>query len=215
MPRFYEKVRELSKAEQKQLNELPFDETGYKERLGLSTLFGEEGYGYWARTGARPTLDANGIWGGYTKEGAKTVLPSEAAAKISMRLVPDQDPDEIARLTKSYLEQLLPPTMRMSVQVHHNSQPSLLSTNSISYKAAENAIEETWGKSPLPVRGGGSIPIVPLFEKYFGHPPVLMGFGLEEDSLHAPNESFKLSHFLQGIETIVAFYHHFYKLSVV
>ena len=213
VPNFYDKVRQLSKSERKQMESLPFDEVSYKERLGLSTLFGEEGYNYWARTGARPTLDANGIWGGYTKEGAKTVLPSTSSAKISMRLVPDQLPDDIYYLTKKYLEQLLPSTMRMSVKAHHGSFASLLSTSSVAYRAAEKAVEDIWGKRPLPVRGGGSIPIVPLFEKYLGHPPVLMGFGLEEDSLHAPNESFLITHFLRGIETIVAFYRYLYELS--
>ena len=213
IPGFYDKVRPLSEADLAQLQSIPFDEKSYKDRLGLSTLFGEEGYNYWARTGARPTLDANGIWGGYTKEGAKTVLPSTAAAKISMRLVPEQDPEEIYQLTKGYLKQLLPPTMHMKVKVHHGSGASLLSTDSIAYRAAEKAIEDTWGKSPISVRGGGSIPIVPLFEKYVGHPPVLMGFGLEEDSLHAPNESFRISHFLKGMETISAFYRYFCELS--
>ena len=212
IPGFYEKVRPLGEDERAKMSAIPFDELGYKKRLGLSHLFGETSYSYWARIGARPTLDANGIWGGYAAKGAKTVLPAKAGAKISMRLVPDQDPEQIYQLTKNYLHQLLPPTMQMEVKAHHSSSATLLSTDSVAYKAADQAISETWGRAPLPIRSGGSIPIVPLFEKYLGHPPVLMGFGLEEDSLHAPNESFTIAHFLLGMETIAAFYRSFYKM---
>ncbi len=210
IPGFYDKVRPLSEQERKQLRNIPFDEDELKNRLQLKTLFGEAGYSYWMRIGARPTLDANGIWGGYLGDGAKTVLPARATAKLSMRLVPDQIPSEIEQLVSSYLTQLAPPTMHVEVHIHHSSPASLLSTSSDAYQAAATAVENTWGKAPLPLRSGGSIPTVSLFEKILGHAPVLMGFGLEEDGLHAPNESFSIAHFLLGIETVVGFHHAFY-----
>ena len=209
IPGFYDNVHPLSESEQQALASVPFDEQGFRSRIGLGELFGEKGYGYWARVGARPTLDLNGIWGGYAAEGAKTIIPSEAGAKLSMRLVPHQDPHLIYQQTKQYLHQLLPSSMQMEVIPHHHSSASLLSSSSVAYQSAALAIEETWGRAPLAIRSGGSIPIVPLLEDLLGHAPIMMGFGLEEDSLHAPNESFKVSHFLRGIETIVSFYRAF------
>ena len=211
IPGFYDEVQALSPAERAALSAIPFDEDAFKKRLGLETLFGEIDYSPMARASARPTLDINGIWGGYAGEGAKTVIPAEAGAKISMRLVPHQDPNIIYEQTLKYLRTLAPPSVEIEVIPHHHSVASLLSTDSKAYRAAASAIEAIWGRAPIPTRGGGSIPIVPLFEEILGHPPILMGFGLEEDSLHAPNESFKVSHFLRGIETIVAFYHFFTK----
>ena len=206
VPHFYDKVRELSAEERQAFAALPFDEAAYKKRLDLKQTFGEKGYGHWERYGARPTLDANGIWGGYTGQGAKTVLPATASAKVSMRLVPDQHPDEIYPLVERYLREGLPATMSLDIQHLHGAPPSWVSTSSAAYRATEKAMERIWPKKPLPMRCGGTIPVVGLFDRILGHPPVLMGFGLEEDSLHAPNESFSLSQFLRGIETIVAFY---------
>ena len=209
IPGFYDDVHPLSQSEQQALSSIPFDEQSFRSRIGLGALFGEKGYDHWARVGARPTLDVNGIWGGYAAEGAKTIIPSEAGAKVSMRLVPHQDPHLIYQEAKQYLYDLLPSSMQMEVISHHHSSASLLSVESVAYQSAALAIEETWGRVPIATRGGGSIPIVPLLEDVLGHAPVLMGFGLEEDSLHAPNESFKVSHFLRGIETIVSFYRTF------
>ena len=210
IPGFYDNVRPLSAKEAQTMAEIPFDKEAFRTKLGAASLFGEANYGHWARIGARPTLDANGIWGGYAGEGAKTVLPARAGAKLSMRLVPDQSPAAIEQLSRRYLEQLLPPSMKMTLKMHHSSPASLLSVESEAYAAAEKAVGKIWKKTPLPIRSGGSVPIVPLFEDILGHAPVMMGFGLEEDSLHAPNESFDLTHFSLGIETIVQFYRDFY-----
>jgi acetylornithine deacetylase/succinyl-diaminopimelate desuccinylase-like protein len=208
IPGFYDKVKDLSSAERKELNKAPFDLSEYKKELGIDEIRGEKGYTTLERTGVRPTLDCNGIWGGYTGEGAKTVLPSKASAKISMRLVPDQDPNEITELFTKHFLSIAPKSVKVKVTPHHGGQPAVTPTDSRAYKAAEKAFVEVWGKSPIPTRDGGSIPIVALFKKELGLDTVLMGFGLDSDALHSPNEHYGIKNFLIGIETIVAFYKH-------
>jgi len=209
IPGFYDKVKDLTDAERKALNAAPFDLDEYKKELGIEEITGEKGYTTLERTGVRPTLDCNGIWGGYTGEGAKTVLPSKASAKISMRLVPNQDPNEITELFTKHFKSLAPTSVKVKVTAHHGGQPAVTPTDSKAYAAASKAFEEVWGKSPIPTRDGGSIPIVALFKKELGLDTVLMGFGLDSDALHSPNESYGLKNFFIGIETIVAFYKHF------
>jgi len=209
IPGFYDKVVNLSETERKSLNAAPFDLNEYKKELGIDEVTGEKGYTTLERTGVRPTLDCNGIWGGYTGEGAKTVLPSKASAKISMRLVPNQDPNEITQLFTKHFLSIAPNTVKVKVTAHHGGQPAVTPTDSKAYSAASKAFEEVWGKKPIPTRDGGSIPIVALFKKELGLDTVLMGFGLDSDALHSPNESYGLRNFLIGIETIVAFYKHF------
>ena len=211
IPGFYDKVMELSAAEREALNKAPFDLTEYKNELGIADVTGEKGYTTLERTGIRPTLDCNGIWGGYTGEGAKTVLPSKASAKISMRLVPNQTPDEITEMFRKHFISIAPKTVTVKVTPHHGGFPAVTPTTSKAYKAAEKAFEEVWGKTPIPTRDGGSIPIVALFKNELGLDTVLMGFGLDSDALHSPNESYGIKNFLIGIETIVAFYKHFGK----
>lgn len=211
IPGFYDKVRELSAEERKALNAAPFDLDEYKKELGINDITGEKGYTTLERTGVRPTLDCNGIWGGYTGEGAKTVLPSKASAKISMRLVPNQESGEITQLFTKHFQSLAPKSVTVKVTPHHGGQPAVTPTDSKAYKAAEKAFEEVFGKTPIPTRDGGSIPIVALFKKELGLDTVLMGFGLDSDALHSPNESYGVKNFLMGIETIVAFYKHFAK----
>lgn len=209
IPGFYDKVKNLTPAERDALNKAPFDLSEYKKELGINEVRGETGYTTLERTGVRPTLDCNGIWGGYTGEGAKTVLPSKASAKISMRLVPDQDPNEITELFTKHFISIAPKSVTVKVTAHHGGQPAVTPTDSKAYKAAEKAFLEVWGKSPIPTRDGGSIPIVALFKKELGLDTVLMGFGLDSDALHSPNEHYGIKNFLIGIETIVAFYKHF------
>lgn len=209
IPGFYDKVKELSAEERKALNAAPFDLDEYKKELGIGEIKGEKGYTTLERTGIRPTLDCNGIWGGYTGEGAKTVLPSKASAKISMRLVPNQESSEITELFTKHFQSLAPRSVKVKVKAHHGGQPAMTPTDSKAYKAAEKAFEEVFGKTPIPTRDGGSIPIVALFKKELGLDTVLMGFGLDSDALHSPNESYGVKNFLMGIETIVAFYKHF------
>ncbi len=207
IPEFYDRVQELSASERKALNRAPFDEKAYKSSLEIDAIAGgEQGYTPLERTSIRPTLDVNGIWGGYTGAGAKTVLPSEAFAKISMRLVPNQRPDEITQLFKQHFEQLAPAGVRVEVTPHHGGKPAVLPTDSIEYRAAAEAMEKTFGKAPIPARGGGSIPIVSLFEGELGVKCVLMGFGLNSDDIHSPNEHFGVFNYFRGIETIPEFY---------
>jgi acetylornithine deacetylase/succinyl-diaminopimelate desuccinylase-like protein len=208
---FYDKVDALSSPERKTLNEAPFNLEAYKKELGINEIAGEEGYTTLERTGIRPTLDVNGIWGGYTGEGAKTVLPAKAQAKISMRLVPHQDPQEIATMFTQYFLSIAPPTVTVKVIAHHGGEPAVTPTNSVAFKAASDAFLEVWGKAPIPTRDGGSIPIVALFKKELGLDTVLMGFGLDTDALHSPNEHYGIKNFLIGIETIVAFHKHYGK----
>lgn len=211
IPGFYEKVRVLSEAERAEINRAPFSEEQYKKEIGLEALSGEEGYTTIERTGIRPTLDCNGIWGGYTGEGAKTVLPAKASAKISMRLVPDQHPDEITDLFTKHFKSIAPASVRVKVTAHHGGEAAVTPTDSKAFLAASAAFEEVWGKKPIPTRDGGSIPIVALFKKELGLDTVLMGFGLDTDALHSPNEHYGIQNFLIGIETIVAFYKHYGK----
>ena len=209
IPGFYDKVDELTSTERKVLNEAPFDLAAYKKELGIEEVKGEKGYTTLERTGIRPTLDVNGIWGGYTGEGAKTVLPAKAHAKISMRLVPHQDPQEITQLFTQHFISIAPKSVTVKVIAHHGGEPAVTPTDSKAFKAASDAFLEVWGKAPIPTRDGGSIPIVALFKKELGLDTVLMGFGLDTDALHSPNEHYGIKNFLIGIETIVAFYKHF------
>ena len=209
IPHFYDKVAALSQADRDALNKAPFDLEEYKKELGIDEISGEAGYTTLERTGTRPTLDVNGIWGGYSGEGAKTVLPSKASAKISMRLVPNQRPDEITELFTKHFISIAPKTVKVKVTAHHGGEPAVTPTDSKAFKAAAKAFEEVWGKTPIPTRDGGSIPIVALFKKELGLDTVLMGFGLDTDALHSPNEHYGIKNFLIGIETIVAFYKHY------
>jgi acetylornithine deacetylase/succinyl-diaminopimelate desuccinylase-like protein len=195
------------------LNKAPYNEAEYKFDLKVDDLWGEKGYTTMERTGTRPTLEVNGIWGGYIGEGAKTVLPSKAFAKISMRLVPNQQSDKVTKLFKDYFESIAPKSVKVKVTPHHGGEPVVTPTDSIAYKAAQRAILESFGKEPIPTRGGGSIPIVALFEKELGIKTVLMGFGLDSDNLHSPNEKFDIANFYKGIETIPLFHKYFAELS--
>lgn len=213
IPGFYDDVQELTHAERQALAEAPFDEETYKKELGVQALWGEEGYTTPERASIRPTLDVNGMWSGYTGEGAKTVLPSKAYAKISMRLVPHQDPDKISELFARHFTAMAPPYVRVNVKPHHGGWPVVVPTDTPEYKAAECAMEETFGRKPVPVRGGGSIPIVALFERVLGIKSVLMGFGLDSDAIHSPNERFGIFNLFKGIETVPAFYRHYARLK--
>jgi acetylornithine deacetylase/succinyl-diaminopimelate desuccinylase-like protein len=213
IPGFYDDVVELSPSERAELNKVPFDENSYKKDLGVDELWGEKGYTTIERTGIRPTLDVNGIWGGYIGEGAKTVLPSKAYAKISMRLVPNQNSEKISKLFQNYFESIAPKCVRVKVTAHHGGEPVVVSTQSEGFKAAAMAMEKTFGKKPIPTRGGGSIPIVALFKKELGLDSILMGFGLDTDALHSPNEHYGLFNYFKGIETIPLFYEYFNELK--
>ncbi|MFA6946224.1 MAG: dipeptidase [Pedobacter sp.] len=213
IPGFYDDVLELSDKEREMLNRAPYNESEYKIDLKVDELWGEKGYTTLERTGTRPTLEVNGIWGGYIGEGAKTVLPSKASAKISMRLVPNQQSDKITKLFKDHFESIAPKSVKVKVTPHHGGEPVVTPTDSIAYKAAQKAILESFGKEPIPTRGGGSIPIVALFEKELGIKTVLMGFGLDSDNLHSPNEKFDIANFYKGIETIPLFHKYFAELS--
>ena len=214
IPHFYDDVLSLSEQERNSLNEAPYNEDEFKNDLGVKSLWGEQGYSTIERTGIRPTLEVNGIWGGYIGEGAKTVLPSKASAKISMRLVPNQQSDKITQLFKEHFESIAPDYVSIKVTPHHGGEPVVTPTDSVAYKAAEKAIEESFGKKPIPTRGGGSIPIVALFEAELGIKTVLMGFGLDSDNLHSPNEKFDIANYYKGIETIPLFHKYFAELSV-
>lgn len=213
IPAFYDKVQELSKEDREALNQSPFDLEEYKKDLGISDIRGEAGYTTLERTGIRPTLDVNGIWGGYTGEGAKTVLPSKAHAKISMRLVPDQSPEEIADIFEAHFKSIAPESVQVKVKRDHGGEPVVTPTDSIAYKAAAKAIESTFGKTPIPTKGGGSIPIVAMFEEILGVKTVLLGFGLDNDNIHSPNEKFDLFNYYKGIETLPYFHQYFKELS--
>ena len=203
---FYDDVKKVSAKERKMMNEAPYDEKQYMKDLGVADLAGEKGYTTIERTGIRPTLDVNGIWGGYIGEGAKTVLPSKAFAKISMRLVPDQDPKKIEKMFQKHFEGIAPKSVKVKVTAHHGGWPVVVPTNSTEYKAAEKAMEQAYGKKPLPQRGGGSIPIVAMFDQVLDAKSVLMGFGLDSDDIHSPNEHYGLFNYYKGIETIPYFY---------
>jgi acetylornithine deacetylase/succinyl-diaminopimelate desuccinylase-like protein len=209
IPGFYDDLVESSADERKLLAEAPFSEEEYKKDLGVKSIWGEKGFTTNERTGIRPTLEINGIWGGYTGEGAKTVLPSKAFAKISARLVPNQSSKKITEKLINYFRSIAPEGVTVKAEDLHGGEPYMTPINSKAYQAAERAIETTFGKKPIPVRGGGSIPICALFEKELGIKIVFMGFGLDSDNLHSPNEKFDLVNFYKGIETIPYFHKYF------
>ncbi len=213
IPGFYDGVIEVSAEERAQMAKAPFSEQEYCDELDMEATQGEAGYSTLERATIRPTLDVNGIWGGYTGEGAKTVLPSKAYAKISCRLVPGQDPDKITKLLVSHIEGMAPDSVKVKVKPHHGGQPYLTPTDFTGYKAAHKAMETTFGKAPLPMRSGGSIPIVAMFEQELGLKSVLMGFGLDSDAIHSPNEHFGIFNYLKGIQTIPFFYQNLADMS--
>lgn len=213
IPGFYDGVEDLSKEYRDDLNKAPFNLEDFKKDLGVNDVWGEKGYTTTERTGIRPTLDVNGIWGGYIGEGAKTVLPAKAFAKISMRLVPGQNSDEISTKFQKYFESIAPKSVKVKVKPHHGGEPVVVSTESAGYKAASMAMTETFGKKPVPTRGGGSIPIVALFKKELGLDSILFGFGLDTDALHSPNEHYGLFNYYKGIETIPLFYKYYTQLN--
>lgn len=205
IPGFYDKVVPLTKADREAFAQLPFDEEEYKKTLDIKAVHGEKGYSTLERASARPTLDVNGIWGGYQKEGAKTVLPSKANAKVSMRLVPDQDPKEIARLFKEHVESLAPDTVKVTVTEHHGGHPSVTDLDFYGLKAGAKAFEDVYDKDVLFSREGGSIPIVADFKRVLGVESILMGFGLTSNAIHSPNENFAIKDFHRGIKTSARF----------
>ncbi len=209
IPGFYEGVVESTEVERKLMAEAPYDEEEYKKDLGVKKLWGEKGYTTNERTGIRPTLELNGIWGGYQGEGAKTVLPSKATAKISARLVPNQSSERMTKLLLDHFKSIAPASVTVNAFEHHGGEPYMTPIDSKGYQAAAKAMETTFGKQPIPVRGGGSIPICALFEKELGVKIVFMGFGLDSDNLHSPNEKFDLANFYKGIETIPYFHKYF------
>jgi len=212
VPGFYDKVDELTKEERTAMAKAPFNLDAYKKELDIQDVYGEKSYSTNERNSIRPTLDVNGIWGGYTGEGAKTVIASKAHAKISMRLVPHQDWHEITQLFKTHFENIAPPGVSVKVTPHHGGESYVTPIDSIGYQAASKAYETTFGKVPVPKRNGGSIPIVPLFEKELGSKSILMGFGLDSNAIHSPNEHFGVWNFLKGIETIPYFYKYYTEL---
>jgi acetylornithine deacetylase/succinyl-diaminopimelate desuccinylase-like protein len=205
VPGFYDEVRPLEDWERKEFAALPFDEADYARELAVPETAGEEGYTTRERAWARPTLDVNGIWGGYQGEGAKTILPARAGAKVSMRLVPDQTPETIARLFREHVERVAPSGVRVEVRDLHHAQATLVDAQGPLVEAAMDALEAEWGKRPVRVREGGSIPIVATFAEVLSVPVLLMGFGLEDDRLHSPNEKLDIAHFYGGIRTIARF----------
>ena len=213
IPGFYENVIDLSDSERSEIARAPFSLDEYKNALDLSDIHGEEGYTTMERTGIRPTLDVNGIWGGYTGEGAKTVIPSKAYAKISMRLVPNQSDEEITELFSDYFKKIAPSSVKVKVMPHHGGEPYVSPTNIPAYLAASKAMETTYGKKPVPVKSGGSIPIVALFEKELGVKSILLGFGLDSDAIHSPNEHYGIFNYLKGIETISHFFENYSKFK--
>jgi len=212
IPGFYDKVDELSREERSAMEKAPFNLEAYKAALDIDDVFGESSYTTNERNSIRPTLDVNGIWGGYTGEGAKTVIASKAHAKISMRLVPHQDWHEITQLFKTHFENIAPAGVKVKVIPHHGGESYVTPIDSIGYQAASKAYETTFGKVPVPKRNGGSIPIVPLFERELGSKSILMGFGLDSNAIHSPNEHFGVWNFLKGIETIPYFYKYYTEL---
>ncbi|MBQ4820912.1 dipeptidase [Aquimarina sp. MMG016] len=213
IPGFYDKVEELSAEERAEMAKAPFSLEAYKNSLDIKDIYGEDGYSTNERNSIRPTLDVNGIWGGYTGEGAKTVIASKAFAKISMRLVPNQDWEEITELFQKHFENIAPEAVTVKVTPHHGGQGYVTPIDSIGYQAASKAYTDTFGKTPIPQRSGGSIPIVSLFEKELRSKTILMGFGLDSDAIHSPNEHFGIWNYLKGIETIPLFYKYFTELS--
>ncbi len=213
IPGFYNDVNEVSAEDRAEMAKAPFSEEEYKADLNINATQGEAGYSTLERATIRPTLDVNGIWGGYIGEGAKTVLPSKAYAKISCRLVPGQDPDKITNLVLNHLVAIAPASVKVKAKPHHGGEPFLTPTDFTGYQAAHKAMETTFGKAPIPMRGGGSIPIVAMFERELGLKSVLMGFGLDTDAIHSPNEHYGIFNYLKGIQTIPFFYHYLAELS--
>ena len=209
IPGFYDDVKSYDQMTRDEINKVPFDIDEFKSHIKIGDVHGEDGYSTVERIGIRPTLDVNGIWGGYINEGAKTVLPSKAYAKISMRLVANQSSKKISNLFSEHLNKLCPESCTVKVTEHHGGEPCIVNTNTKGYKAAYNAFKEVWNKEPVPTYDGGSIPIVALFKKELGLDSILMGFGLDEDAIHSPNESYGLFNFYKGIETITSFYKNF------
>ncbi len=209
IPAFYNDVLDYNDEDRAEMAKAPFNLEDFKKDLAIAEERGEKGYSTNERTGIRPTLDVNGIWGGYTGEGAKTVLPSKAFAKISMRLVPNQNSHNISEIFTKFFESIAPKSVKVKVTAHHGGEPVLVPTNSKGYLAASKAMEETYGKKPVPTRSGGSIPIVALFKKELGLDSILFGFGLDSDGLHSPNEHYGLFNYYKGIETIPLFYKYF------
>lgn len=215
IPGFYDDVVEPGQEERNLMAQAPFNEEAYKKDLGVKALWGEKGYTTNERTGIRPTLELNGIWGGYTGEGAKTVLPSKAFAKISARLVPNQSSHNITAILLNYFRKIAPPAVTVDVVELHGGEPYMTPIDSLAYQAAAKAIETTFGKKPIPVRGGGSIPICTILEQELGVKIIFMGFGLDSDNLHSPNEKFDLFNFYKGIETIPYFHQYFAAINKV
>jgi acetylornithine deacetylase/succinyl-diaminopimelate desuccinylase-like protein len=213
IPGFYDKVEELTRAERDEMAKAPFSHEAYCDALNIDNVYGENGYTTMERGSIRPTLDVNGIWGGYIGEGAKTVIPSKAYAKISMRLVPHQVPDEITELFKNHFESIAPAGTKVVVTPHHGGNPVVTPTDSIAYQAASKAYETTFGKPAIPVRSGGSIPIIALFERILGLKTVMMGFGLDSDAIHSPNEHYGVFNYFKGIETIPYFFKNFREMN--
>jgi len=212
IPGFYDDVIEVSNDERHKMAKAPFDLNEYKKALDINDVWGEKGFSTIERTGIRPSLDVNGIWSGYIGEGAKTVLPSKATAKISMRLVPNQDNKKISQLIEDYLISIAPKSVKVKVKQLHGGQGYVSPTDLPAYKAAEKAFLQSFGKEPIPTRSGGSIPIISTFEDILGIKSILMGFGLESDAIHSPNENYPLFNFYKGIETIALFYKNFYDI---
>ena len=209
IPGFYDHVLELSSSERAELAKTPFDLQAYKDELGIDDVLGEKGYSTIEQAGIRPTLDVNGIWSGYTGEGSKTVLPSKASAKISMRLVPNQNWKRITELFEDHLKAIAPRSVKVKVTPHHGGNPYLTPSGTKAYDSAVLAFRESFGKDPVPTRSGGSIPIVALFEDVLEVKSILMGFGLDTDAIHSPNEKFGIFNFMKGIETLPLFFKHF------
>ena len=212
IPGFYDDVVEATKEERELMAQAPYDEAEYKQELGVKELWGEKGYTTNERTGIRPTLEVNGIWGGYTGEGAKTVLPSKATAKISARLVPNQSSVKITEILLKHFEKIAPPSVTVKAFEHHGGEPYMTPIDSKGYQAASKALQTTFGKTPIPVRGGGSIPICSILERELGIKIIFMGFGLDNDNLHSPNEKYNLENYYKGIETI-PYFHKFFAQS--
>jgi len=213
IPQFYDKVLELTNEERAEMAKAPFSLEDYKKALDMEDVYGEKGYTTNERNSIRPTLDVNGIWGGYTGEGAKTVIPSKAFAKISMRLVPNQTPDEITELFQKHFEKIAPKAVKVKVTPHHGGHAYVTPIDNIAYKAANKAYTETFGKAAIPQRSGGSIPIVALFENELKSKSILMGFGLDSDAIHSPNEHYGIFNYLKGIETIPLFYKYYVEMT--
>ncbi len=213
IPNFYDDVKEISQEERNDMAKAPFDVEEYKKELNIDDVYGEDGYSTMERNSIRPTLDVNGIWGGYIGEGAKTVIASKAFAKISMRLVPNQQSEEITKLFSDHFKKIAPECVKVKVTPHHGGEAYVSPTDDIGYNAAKLAMHDSFGKTPIPVRTGGSIPIVALFEKELGLKSILMGFGLDSDAIHSPNEHYGVFNFLKGIETIPLFFKHFHDLK--